>query len=197
MRIFSSIEKRSDRLLFWGDNHTKGKMTERTVNRRALVSVSVCALLVVVAVVRLLSYFGGGVNGVIRHASMSFLAYEPSSYVNVQFFKILATPSVIALVYFLFRARNQGYRLRPGTIQHTGYRHIDFKSPWLRLILTSLVTLHWLPMEWYKFHTPDFYPWSPLENPAVNIVVLLCGQVIAFWGMKYLSFEPLFRVRSA
>jgi hypothetical protein len=172
-------------------------MTDRTINRRALVSVAVCALLVAVGVVRLLSYYGDGVSGAIQHSSMSFLAYKPSEYVNVQFFKVLATPSVMALVYFLFRARNQGYGLRQGTIRHEGYRHIDFKSPWLRLILTSLVTLHWLPMEWYKFHTPGFYPWSPLENPTVNLVVLLCGQVIAFWGMKYLSFEPLCHVRSA
>jgi hypothetical protein len=46
-------------------------------------------------------------------------------------------------------------------------------------------------MEWWKFRVEDFYPFSPLESRAVNLIVLLASQLLAFWTMKYLSFDPI------
>lgn len=138
----------------------------------------------------MLSYLRDDIGDTVRHSIVGFLAYNPDSFASAQFFKFLATPSVVALIYFFFRQRNtgpRGYRRDP-VIERAN--RLDFASPLLRLILTSIVTLHWLAMEWWKFHAVGFYPWSPLENPALNIVVLLVGQVFAFWGMRYLSFEP-------
>jgi hypothetical protein len=106
---------------------------------------------------------------------------------SAQFFKVVATPSVVAGIYFFFRWRNAG---RP--IGRVGER-LDFQSPVLRGIVTSVITLHWIAMEWWKFNVEGFYPWSPLESRLVNIAVLIASQAIAFWGMKYLSFEPIRR----
>jgi hypothetical protein len=70
---------------------------------------------------------------------------------------------------------------------------MDFKSPTLRLIITTVISLHWVVMEFVKYRTEDFYPFSSLESPVANALVLLASWALAFWGMKYLSFEPLFR----
>lgn len=152
------------------------------MNKSALLSVVVCAVLVCAGLVRLASYSLGALGDAVRGSFVWFLAYDPGNRFNAQFFKLLATPSVVAGIYFLFRWRNVGC---------TGYRRIDFKPPLLRLILTSLATVHWLAMEWWKFGVEGFYPWSPLESRAVNVAVLLAGQAIAFFAMAYLSFAPL------
>ena len=94
------------------------------------------------------------------------------------------------MIYFVFRALNRGHRVElPG---YTGPdRRIDFESPWLRLLLTTVATLHWVPLEYSKFTSSDFYPSSPLEDLTTNIVVLLASQVLTFFGMRYLSFNAL------
>ena len=71
---------------------------------------------------------------------------------------------------------------------------LDFRSLWARIGLTSIVTVNWLLLEWAKFAGKEnFYPYSPLEDRAVNLAVLLAGQVLSIQGMKYLSFAPLRR----
>jgi len=151
-------------------------------NQNAAISVAVCAVLLCVGLLRFASYSEGALGDAVRGSFVGFLAYDPASKLNAQFFKLLATPSVVAGIYFFFRWRNAG---RPELSR------VDFRSPLLRLILTSVVTLHWLAMEWWKFNTEGFYPWSPLESRAVNIGVLLASQVLAFVTMKYLSFGPI------
>jgi hypothetical protein len=164
----------------------------RRINTAALASIAASAVLVAVAMVRMLSYSRTGAVGTwVRESFLGAVAYQPDSIASVRFFKILATPSVVAVQYFLFRALNRGHRANdPGT---RADRTLDFRSPWLRLVLTSVVSLQWVVIEWAKFRTEAFYPWSPLESPWVNALVLLLGQALAFWGMKYLSFEPLFK----
>jgi hypothetical protein len=122
---------------------------------------------------------------------LGFLCYDPTSRFNVQFFKILATPTVVALIYFGFRWRNAGAPSYPDAPALSRFNRIDFKSPKLRGLLTSLVTLHWFLMEWWKFNVDGFYAWSELESRWLNIGVLIVSQALAFWGMKYLSFEPV------
>jgi len=128
----------------------------------------------------------------LRESALGFLAYQPDLFWSVRFFKILATPVLVAVIYFVFRGLNRGHRIRlPG--YDPGDRRIDFDSPWLRLVLTSVATLHWVPLEYTKFTSADFYPSSPLEDLATNVVVLLAGGILAFLGMRWLSFDPLTR----
>jgi len=162
-------------------------------NRRAVISSVVCMVLALVGFVRLLSYSRGYIGDTVRHSVVGFLAYNPHSLVSAQFFKILATPSVVALIYFFFRRWNANVPFYAADPAIERANRLDFESPVLRLILTSIITVHWLAMEWWKFHVTSFYPWSPLENRALNIVVLLSGQALAFWAMRYLSFEPILR----
>jgi hypothetical protein len=166
----------------------------RRIDGAALASVSVSAALVAVAVLRILSYSrAGAVGDWIRESFLAVAAYRPDSVASVRFFKILATPSMVAVQYFLFRALNRGHRVAAIDSRPPPDRTLDFRSPWLRLVLTSVVSLHWVVIEWAKFSTEGFYPYSPLESPWINAVVLLVSQALAFWGMKYLSFAPLFK----
>ncbi len=150
-------------------------------------SVLVCALLLCVGLVRLVSYSRGAFSNLVCGSAIGFLCYDPASLLNAQFFKIVSTPTIIAGIYFFFRWRNAG---RPGGRFD---ERLDFKSPLLRGILTTTITLHWFALEWWKFNAEHFYPWSPLEGRWVNVAVLVASQLLAFWGMKYLSFDPIFR----
>jgi len=159
------------------------------------VSVAVSALLVFVGVVRTTSYLeASGIAALVREAPvLRWLAYQPGWWWNAQFFKALATPSLVGLQYFVFRWLNRGHAgpTYPGAIPRP---RIDFSSPWLRLALTSLGTVHWFAIEVAKFAwREDFYPYSPLEDRTINAVALVAGQVVAFFAMKSLSFEPLTR----
>jgi len=142
----------------------------------------------------MLSYSHGATGDFVRNSIFGFLCYNPDSLASAQYFKILATPSVVALIYFFFRWRNAGLPSYLGSEKFEHARRIDFKSPVLRLILTTVITVHWIGMEWWKFNVEGFYPWSVLENRGLNIAVLIASQAIAFWGMKYLSFDPV-RIR--
>jgi hypothetical protein len=155
--------------------------------------VSVAALLVLIGLVRFLSYLKtASIGDAVLASPLGFLGYRPSSHLNVQFFKILATPTIVALVYFIFRVLNRRFDRLVGAAATPGDGKLDFRSPWRRLLLTTLATLHWLVLEWLKFSSPDsFYPYSPLEDRGVNVLVLLVSQGVAFLGMKYLSFAPL------
>lgn len=167
-------------------------MKNRKTNPGAVASVSLCAVLILVGLIRLMSYSRGSIGDSLRDSVLGFLCYDPASRLNAQFFKLLATPAVVAGIYFFFRWRNAGRTsLLGGAGRDLGHR-LDFKSPLLRGILTSVITLHWFAMEWWKFHVEGFYPWSPLEAPLLNLAVLIVSQAVAFWGMKYLSFEPIF-----
>lgn len=163
----------------------------RQKNRRALISVGVCAALVFVGLIRMLSYSLGVAGDILRDSAFGFLCYDPGSVLNVRFFKILATPTFVAAIYFLFRWRNAGLPSSSGAAPLRGFQRLDFSSALLRGLLTSLITLQWLLIEWWKFNQEGFYPWSALESRSVNIGVLIASQLIAFWGMKYLSFEPI------
>ena len=151
-----------------------------------------CAVLVVIGIVRLMSYSRfGWWGGFVRESFLSFLAYRPDSYASTHFFKILATPSLVAAIYFLVRLRNRVYRkTSPLSYEKHGGR-MDFESRLLRFAITAVISLHWAVMEIIKYRTEDFYPFSHLESPAVNALVLLASAILAFWAMKYLSFEPL------
>ena len=168
-------------------------MKRNRLNAAAIVSCALCTVLVFVGAVRLMSYSEGAVGNLVRNSVLAVLCYDPDSAAGVRFFKILATPSVIAAVYFFFRWRNAGLRSRARGTRLDHAHRLDFQSPTLRFILTSVITLHWLAMEWWKFHTEGFYPWSVLESRWLNVIVLLSGQALTFRAMKYLSFEPLFR----
>lgn len=170
-------------------------MTEartRRVNVRAAASLFVATLLVAVGAIRLLSYSTSGeIAGRLRSSFLGFLAYDPDSLFSVRFFKIVATPSVVAGMYLVFRLLNRIHAdplLDPAVNRS---RRLDFSSPVLRLVLTTLVSLQWIPLELVKHGSADFYPNSALESIRINAVVLLVSQVLAFWGMKHLSFEPL------
>ena len=135
--------------------------------------------------------FGTLWGNFVRQSFLSFLAYQPENPASFHFFKILATPSVVAAIYFLIRLRNRSYqKSSPVSYERHGGR-MDFESPLLRLVITSVISLHWVVMEIIKYRAEDFYPFSPLESPAVNAVILLAGAILAFFGMKYLSFEPM------
>jgi len=166
------------------------------IDRRAAISTLVCTALIAIGLIRVLSYsVTNPISAQLRESSLGFLAYQPDAVWNVRFFKLIATPVLVALIYFVFRALNRGHRIRlPG--YDGGDRRIDFRSPWMRLLLTTVATLHWVPLEYAKFTREDFYPFSPHESLAVNIVVLLASQALAFVGMRYLSFDPLIRSRS-
>lgn len=167
-------------------------MKHRRWNVGAAVSTGLCAVLALAGTVRLLSYTHGAWGEFVRRSFLSVFAYKPDSPADVRFFKILATPSVVAVIYFFFRWRNSSAPSHLGAIPFDRVHRLDFESPILRGVLTTVITLHWLAIEWWKFNVEGFYPWSALENRALNIVVLLVGQAIAFWGMKYLSFDPIF-----
>jgi hypothetical protein len=161
------------------------------LDRPALASVLVCGGLLAVGLVRILSYSETNpLAARLRESALGFLSYQPDAFWSVRFFKIVATPVLVAVIYFVFRALNRGHRVRlPG--HDAPDRRIDFSSPWLRLVLTTVATLHWVPLEYMKFTTDDFYPSSPLEHLTTNVVVLLASQALAFFGMRRLSFDPL------
>ncbi len=163
------------------------------IDRRATASILVCSGLIAVGLIRVFSYSATNPISVrLRESALGFLAYQPDAAWSVRFFKLIATPVLIALMYFVFRALNRAHRIRlPG--YDAGDRRIDFRSPWMRLILTTVATLHWLPLEYAKFTREDFYPFSPLESLPINIVVLMMSAALAFVGMRYLSFDPLIR----
>jgi hypothetical protein len=162
----------------------------RLLNLPALVSVLLAGVFVFVGVVRLLSYYRTTVGHWICNSILEVLAYQPDSFGNVRYFKILASLSAVSFIYFLFRILNRGHRrvFPPGYPSH--HKDLDFSSPWLRLVLIAAVNLHWAAQEWYKFSTKS-YPYSPLESWESNAVVLAVSGLIAFFGMKYLSFDPL------
>lgn len=166
---------------------------ERRWNIPALVSIAVCAALALVGLVRLVSYSEGAAGTIVRHSIVGFLAYNPASVLSTRVFKILATPSVVSLIYFFFRWRNAGVSVYRGGASIRRANRLDFSSPVLRGIVTTVITIHWLALEWLKFHVAGFYPWSPLEVAPLNVGLLVLSQALSFTGMKYLSFEPLSR----
>ncbi len=170
------------------------RIGSRSIHLPAFLSVSISALLVLVAVVRMMSYSRATFLGeIVERSPLRFLGYQPSSYMNTQFLKIIATPCMVAMQYFIFRYLNWSHTRKAPPDVDVELRRLDFESPWLRLVLTSLVTLHWVVIEAVKFaNAEDFYPYSALEDRGLNMYVLLCSQAIAFLAMKYLHFGPLF-----
>ena len=83
------------------------------INKRVLSAFIICSILIFAGAVRILSYLRGSfVSQIIGDTFLQCFAYQPESYFNVSFFKILATPSVIACIYFLFRGLNEKYILK-------------------------------------------------------------------------------------
>ena len=104
----------------------------RRLNVRVLFSIGISGLLVVVGIVRVMSYSRATpLADWVRSSPLHFLAYEPSSLANVRFFKILATPSVVALIYFYFRWRNAGVPAYPGASVFARSWRSRTSSQWL------------------------------------------------------------------
>jgi len=154
------------------------------------VSVGVAGVLVGVAVVRMLSYLRGGVGEWVVQSPLGWLAYRPEDPFSVRYFKFLATPAFVSVMYFMFRGMNHGLsRPAPGGYL-SAQRPIDFGSPWVRLSLLGVVNVHWVVLETYKFLT-ESYPYSTLESWESNAVVLGLSGVVTFFAMSHLSFRPV------
>ena len=83
------------------------------LNRPALFSTLICAGLIGVGVVRVLSYSRTNPIAIgLRDSALGWLAYQPGVPWSVRFFKLVATPVMMAMVYFVFRALNLGHRVR-------------------------------------------------------------------------------------
>lgn len=164
-----------------------------------VISLCVAILLIFIGVVRCLSYFRDPfVGDAVRNSPLWFIAYQPKIWVNAQFFKMLATPSIAGLQYILFRWLNRGHTKPPPYEGALPREPLDFRSPWVRLGLTSAATVNWFVIEVAKFQGKEnFYPWSPLEDRGLNAAALVTGQLIAFVGMKYFSFAPFRAARSS
>ena len=169
------------------------KIGPRSINIKVLAAFFTCTLLVIIGIVRILSYSKGAlVSDIIEDTFFHHLAYRPENYFNVSFFKIIATPSITALIYFLFRGLNKECSYTEEHRINNEWRRISFKPPTFRLLLVTMITLCWLPVEVMKLHFEhEFYPYSTLENPLLNLIVLAFSGVLCFFLMKYLSFEPL------
>ena len=80
------------------------------LDRPALFSVLLCGGLLTVGTVRILSYSLTNPIAIrLRESSLGWLAYQPDVFWSVRFFKLVATPVLIAVIYFVFRALNRGY----------------------------------------------------------------------------------------
>jgi hypothetical protein len=166
----------------------------RRIHLPTLFSFLTAVPLVIVGVLRVLSYYRQIAEHWIHNSILRYLAYHPDSFYSVRYFKILASLSVVSLLYFFFRYFNCGLRTHFPPGYETHHREIDFRSPWTRLALLTVVNIHWVFQEWYKFSTIS-YPYSPLESWKSNAVVLALSGLIAFFGMKYFSFRPLLNGR--
>jgi len=173
----------------------RAKVGRKSIHSPTLLSIVVSALLIAIAVIRIFSYSRTTVLGeIVKNSPLHFVGYEATSYLNTQFLKIIATPSIVAMQYLIFRALNWTHTRNLPDSMNVAHRRLDFRSPGLRFLLTSLITLHWVVIEAVKFSSPQsFYPYSALESRSLNMIVLLCSQLIAFLAMKYLCFEPLFK----
>jgi hypothetical protein len=169
-----------------------GQARDRSIDRGALVSVAVAGVLCFVGLVRVFSYTQGLLGGWIEGTPLEWIAYRADGHRNVRYFKILATPSFVSLVYFAFRIMNRGQRqlVTPGL--SAAHRDVDFRSPWVRLGIVAAISAQWAILESYKFLTHGL-PYSPLESWRWNAGVLLASAAIAFVGMRFLSFRPLVR----
>jgi len=166
----------------------------RRLNLSALFSVVIAALLCMIGVIRMLSYSrGSAVTLWLLDSPLAAIAYRPDVPWSVRLFKVVSTPVIAAGFYFLFRLLNRAaMSTLPGAAVDES-RRIDFVSPWTRIVLTSVISLHWIPIEFMKFRSDGFYPNSSFEDPWINFAVLAVSQLLAFVGMRYLSFEPLVR----
>jgi len=163
------------------------------INKRVLSAFIICSILIFAGAVRILSYLRGSfVSQIIGDTFLQCLAYQPESYFNVSFFKILATPSVIACIYFLFRGLNGKYDDVSRLKIIDEWRKVNFNSGIFRFWLVLMISLCWIPIEVIKFNFKDtFYPYSKLENPVTNSIVLAAGGILCYFLMKYLPFNKL------
>jgi hypothetical protein len=157
-----------------------------------LVSHLAAGILVLVGAVRVFSYYRPIADQWIHESAVGFLAYQPDDFFSVRYFKIVASLSVVGLLYFIFRFLNRGHRAAFPLGYPSHHRDLDFTSPWVRLALLTVVNLQWVLHEWHKFATKS-YPYSPLESWESNAVVLALSGLIAFFVMKHLSFRPLLK----
>jgi hypothetical protein len=169
------------------------KLGTKLISINVLLAFIICAILVFIGTVRILSYSKDGfIAAILEGTIFHYFAYRPESYLNVRFFKILATPSVVALIYFLFRGLNDN---SGGNLRHkinNEWRRIDFNSGIFRFCLVTIISICWIPIEVMKFQFGNvFYPYSSLEDPLANSIVLAAGGILCFFLMKYLSFKPL------
>lgn len=132
------------------------------------------------------------ISAMVEDTLFHHCVYRPEDHFNVRYFKIFATPSIIALIYFLFRGLNS---TNSGALRHeinNSWRNVDFKPFPFRLYITAMITICWIPIEIMKFQFGNtFYPYSDLEYPFINIITLTAGGIISFYLMKFLPFNPL------
>ncbi len=169
------------------------QVNKKIINLNVLLSCFICLILIIIAITRNLSYSPNSwFVQMVKDTPLYFFTYQPDNYYNVQFIKILATPSIIAILYFLFRDMNNQYIGTGKFVTSEVWHKIDFSPVWFRVILTTVITVCWIPMEAIKFYyRENFYPFSVLEDQVVNIIVLLCGQLISIVFMQHLSFKQL------
>ena len=167
------------------------------INVKVLSAFIICSILILAGAVRVLSYSRGSfIAPVIDDSLLRFFAYQPENYFSVNFFKIIATPAITALIYFLFRGFNDRYEVDGQHRITNEWRRVDFNSRIFRFWLIFMITLCWIPVEFIKFHfKSEFYPYSTLENPLINSIVLTVGGILCFFLMKYLPFKPLITKR--
>ena len=168
------------------------------INVKVLCALIICLSLIIIGAIRILSYSRGSIiSELVEDTIFYHFAYLPEDQFNVTFIKILATPSLIALIYFLLRGLNNKYikALRYRIINRRD--KVNFKPFMFRLQLIVMITLCWIPIELLKFYLKnEFYPYSSLEDPFLNFLILVVGGIITLVLMKYLPFEPLFTKRN-
>jgi hypothetical protein len=163
------------------------------INIKVLSAFIICSFLIFAGIVRILSYLRESfISQIIEDTFLYYFAYHPKSYFNVNFFKIFATPSIIAFIYFLFRGLNdkEDDMSRQKIINE--WRKVNFNSGVFRFFIVLMISLCWIPIEVIKFHFKgSFYPFSTLEDPLVNLIVLAAGGILSYFLMKYLPFNQL------
>ncbi len=165
----------------------------KLIDARVLFAFIVCAILIIIGIVRVLSYSRNGlISHILEDSILHHFAYRPESYLNVSYFKLFATPSIIALIYFIFRGLNDNKNKVTKHKINNDWTQVNFKSFLFRFILTVIITICWIPLEVMKFSLgKSYYPYSELEDPLTNIFVLIAGGILCLFLMKYLPFGPL------
>jgi len=166
----------------------------RPISGRTLTSLLIAGILTFVGFVRHSSY--GSLKCLFEDTALKCLLRQPLNHDNVQYFKILATPSVVSALYLFHMASRNVFNKMGGKKMNNLILELFQDRKRLVVFISSV----WCLTEIKKYlssvlRIETTIPLGPTESQAVNIIVLLASGIIAFWGMKYLSFKPLFNKR--